>query len=398
MKKKNWVKKRHQIFHTILKPLVKLFLHIYFNIRLAKYKLKKGENILVLSNHQTDFDPIFISACYNKPFYMVATDSVFSNKVGSALLNYLFAPIPKKKGISDPSCIKTIMKVAKEKGNICIFIEGNRTFAEFQYHIDESVSKLIKVLKMPLVLMNISGGTGVSPRFANKKRRGLINVKTIKRLEYEEYKNYSDEKLLEIIKDNLKVYDSQSNKIFKSKKRAEYLERMLFVCPICKKTQTLYSKNEYLCCSSCNLKVEFTENLHLKSENENFEFNILNDWYQYQKKWCLNTSYMGDDLIFNDKEVKLFITQVNKPRKKIVKGTLKLTASELIFDDKIKFDIKDIVIASVLSGRKFNFSTDKENYLVIGNKRFNPLKYVLMFNKLPTHMNEKQLDKYFTLN
>ena len=398
MKKKSWVKQRHQVFHTLLKPLVKVYLHIVLKIKLAKYKLRKDENVLVLSNHQTDFDPIFISACYNKPFYMVATDSVFSNKIGSALLNYFFAPIPKKKGISDPSCIKTIMKVAKEKGNICIFIEGNRTYAEFQYYIDESVSKLIKVLKMPLVLMNISGGTGVLPRFTNKKRKGLIDVRTVKRLEYEEYKDYSDAMLLEIIKDNLRVYDSESNKVFKSRKRAEYLERMFFVCPICNKTQSLYSKNEYLHCTNCNLKVEYTEDLHLKSENKNFTFSILNDWYQYQKKWCLNSSFLENDTIFIDQEVKLFISQVNKPRKKLVKGTLKLTGSELIFDDKIKFDIKEIVIASVLSGRKFNFSTENENYLVIGNKRFNPLKYVLMFNKLPTHMNEKQIDKYYTLN
>ena len=38
------------------------------------------------------------------------------------------------------------------------------------------------------------------------------------------------------------------------------------------------------------------------------------------------------------------------------------------------------------------------DYLVIGNNKFNPLKYVLMFNKLETHMKEKQTDKYFTLN
>lgn len=397
MKKKNWVRKRHQIYHTILKPIVVLIMHLLFKLKLAKYKLKKDENVIVLSNHQTDFDPIFVSACFNKPLYMVATDSIFSNKIVSNLLNHIFAPIPKKKGLSDPTCIKTMMKVAKEKGNICIFIEGNRTYAEFQYHIDESVPKLLKVLKMPLMLMNISGGTGVSPRFANKRRNGKIDVKAIKVLKYEEYKDLSNEELLTIIKDNLRVYDSESGNLFKSKKRAEYLERMLFVCPICNKKQTLYSKNEFVHCSSCNLKVEFTEDLHLKSENKDFSFTILNDWYQFQKKWCLNSNFIDDEVIFNDENVKLYISNVNKPRKLLIKGTLKLNSKQLIFNDEIVIDINEIIIASVLSGRKFNFSTNNENYLVKGHKRFNPLKYVFMFNKLETQMKEKSIDKYFTL-
>ena len=142
--------------------------------RCKKYKLNKDENAFIISNHQTEFDPIFISLSVNKPVYYVGTDSLFSNKFVSKLLIHLFAPIPKKKGLADPKCIKTMMKVAKEKGSIGLFAEGNRTFAEFQYHIDPSLARLIKVLKLPLILFNIHGGTGVSPRFGNKRRRGKL--------------------------------------------------------------------------------------------------------------------------------------------------------------------------------------------------------------------------------
>ena len=74
-----------------------------------------------------------------------------------------------------------------------------------------------------------------------------------------------------------------------------------------------------------------------------------------------------------------------------------LTPNKLIFEDK-EFDLKNISIASVIGGKKFNFTSNDSDYLVIGHKKFNPLKYVMMFNRLDTHMKEKQTDKYFVIN
>ena len=62
-----------------------------------------------------------------------------------------------------------------------------------------------------------------------------------------------------------------------------------------------------------------------------------------QKQWCLNTSFNDDEIIFKDEEVSLFITQVNKPRKKISSGKLVLTTTKLIFEEK-EIELKDIII------------------------------------------------------
>ena len=65
--------------------------------------------------------------------------------------------------------------------------------------------------------------------------------------------------------------------------------------------------------------------------------------------------YMPLSVIFKDEEVKLFITQVNKPRKLISKGKLILTPTKLIFEEK-EFVLKDLIIASAIGGQKFNFA------------------------------------------
>ena len=99
MKKKNSrVKIRHKIFFEILRYPVKLIFFLLLNYRCKKTKLKKDENVIILSNHQTDYDPILLSLAFNKPIYYVGTDTLFSNKFVGSLLTYLFAPIPKKKG------------------------------------------------------------------------------------------------------------------------------------------------------------------------------------------------------------------------------------------------------------------------------------------------------------
>lgn len=400
MKKKNsnWIKFRHKFFTAILRYPVQLAVFLLFKFRPCKVKLNKGENAFIISNHQSDIDPILIGLSVNKPIYFVGTDTIFNKSFVSKLLNYVFAPIPKKKGLSDPKCIKSMFKIAKEKGNIGLFVEGNRTYAEFQYYIDTSICKLIKTLKMPLILLNINGGNGIFPRFSNKRRKGKFYTSLAKRIEVDEYMNMDDQTLLELIKENIKVYDSENNFEYKSKKRAEYLERMLFVCPKCKQVETLYSKGEFVYCKECDLKVEYTTKLHLKSEDKSFKFDRLIDWYEYQKKWCREFNYDNENVeIFKDNLIELYITKVGEKRKLICKGDLTLTASKLLFNGK-EFDLKDISIASVIGGRKFNFTTSEGDYLVIGHKKFNPLKYVMMFNRLDTRMKEKQTDKYYTID
>lgn len=397
IKMKKRVLVRHKIYNAILRYPVKLFGKIFFHYQtLKKYRIPKGESVIVLANHQSDFDPLWVTIGFNKPLYFVASDTLFSSGIGAKLLNHIFAPIPKKKGTVDPNCVKLILKTIREGGNIAIFPEGNRNYAEFQFPIDIGIVKLVKKAQKTLILYNLSGGNGVSPRFAKKRRKGKYYGYVKRELKPIEYNKYSDEELLKIIKDELRVYDSENKQLYKSKYRGEYLERMLFVCPNCGGVQTLYSKGSQVICSNCDLRVEFSENLHLKSTSDSFKFQVLNDWYQYQKQWCKNYQ-ITDELIFEDDNIDLYTTKVGEKRKKIYRGNIKLYADKLVMNNLV-INIDKIKNASVVSGRKFNFSTDENDYLVVGDERFNPLKYVLMFNRLDTYMKIHQIDEYYTLD
>lgn len=391
------VRFRHRVYNFILRAPVRLFGYLKYGYHIDKvFKIKKKENVLILSNHQNTLDPLWVTIGFNKPLYFVAGDTLFSNGIGSKFLNHVFAPIPKKKGTVDPNCVKQILKTMKEGGSVAIFPEGNLSYAEFQFYMDEGLARLVKKINKPLVLYNLSGGNGVSPRFSKKIRKGKF-IGYVKKVLYpEEYLNYTDQELLKIIQDNLKVYDSENGNLYKSNLRAEYLERMIFVCPKCGKIETFHSQGNLITCSSCNLTVEYTEDLHLKSNDPSFNFTILNDWYQFQKQWCKNYQ-VSDEVIFYDQNIELYVTKVNEKRKLIYSGEIKLFKDKLVFNN-ISINLIDIHNASVIGGRKFNFSTLECDYFVIGHARFNPLKYVLMFNRLDTYMRIHNLDKYFNLD
>ena len=362
----------------------------------GKYNAKKGENIIVLSNHQTDLDPVLIRLSFNRFLYTVATDNIFSNPKTVKWLTRLGA-IPKRKGLVDIKSTIAMSNIAQQGGSMLLFPEGNRCYAEFQFFISENFAKLLKSLKCTIVLFNLHGGFGSMPRFGSKKRRkGPFYGRIKKVLKYKNYENLTVEELNEVVKENLEVFDADDEKPYKSNARAEYLERMYFVCPKCGDIHSLRSEGNILKCNHCGLEVEYTELLTLRSEDKDFNFVKLNDWYEYQKQWVRDYQVKKGEVIFEDDDVTLSLSNPYQPREQLAQGHLTLTDEKLIVDN-VSFDLKDLVIASPVSGRNLCITVKDDNYVIRGQERFNALKYVLMFNKLETRMKQESVDKYFNI-
>ena len=360
-----------------------------------KYRIKKGETVILLSNHQTDLDPLCIIPLFNKPVFPVATDSIFSGKFTSALLTWL-GVISKKKGATDIKTTVKMLDTLKGGGSIFLFPEGNRTYAEFQYYIASTLAKFIKRTGATLILFNLHGGTGVSPRFKHKNRKGRFYGKIKEIITVEEYENMDEGTLFEKIKNGVRVFDSESGEKYKSDIRAEYLERIFFICPVCGKMQTVYSRGSDVFCTHCGKLAEFTEDLHLKPANEKFTFTRLIDWWLFQKKTIREMPVNSGNTAFFDENVELFLSNPYEKRVKICSGNLAVTDEYIKCGEKT-FNVKNISNASVISGRKLTFTLSGNDYLIVGNERFNPLKYAFFFNKIDTEMKKNCSDKYFNL-
>lgn len=396
MASKKAIHKRYTFWWHVFTPLVSIFAYLKGYRWDKRLKMKKGDSYIILSNHVTQFDGIFLGLSFSRPYSILVSDSFFSNGVAAKIFSHMFGMIPKKKASVDIKSTMMMVKTIKEGGNLAFYPEGNRSYAEFQFPFTERFGAFIRQFNKKIVIFNVQGGFGAYPRFGSKRRKGKYYGKIKMILNPEDYAKFTDEQLEEFLLENLKVYDSESGELYKSNKKAEYLERMLFVCPKCGAVESLHSEGNHLYCSKCGLDVEYTENLHLASKDPEFKFSKLIDWYNYQIRYIKNFE-PTDEVIFNDESAKFYISNPYEQRQLLAKGSVKLYKNKLVFADKIEIPVSDIEIASPINGCNFNFSTGSENYLVKGSSRFNPLKYVLMLNKLDTKMKANNADIYYKL-
>lgn len=390
-----------KLYHPILFPFLKLLVRpvAYFKWGYRykdKYKIEKGRNVVVVSNHVTDYDPILIHLSLNKLVHCLATDNIFAGTFTARLLRYI-GVIPKRKGMVDLRSNMMMFKMINNGDSLLFFPEGNRSYGDFQFYVADNISKLFKNFKVDIVIFNIHGGFGKYPRIGVNKRKGKFYGEIKRILKYEEYKDMDDKELSKIITEGIKVFDSDSEDKYISNKKAEYFERLFFICPKCGAISSIYSEGNYLKCHHCDLKVEYGEDLLFHSDDPTFKFRHIREWYDYQKKYLLKKDFSKEEVIFKDEHVKLFLSNPFQRRITINKNSsMILTNTQLIFDNR-KFDLKDIMIASPVSGRKLCFTVEDNNFVVRGKERFNAIKYVLMFNKLDTLMKKEKVDSYYRL-
>ena len=112
------MQKRLNFFWTVLRWPVVLFIKLKFGYT---FKIAKNlpDHYIVLSNHTTDFDCLFVGASFSRQMYFVASEHIARWKRGYKLVNYLLAPILRKKGTTAAATIIDILrKVVEMEGKL----------------------------------------------------------------------------------------------------------------------------------------------------------------------------------------------------------------------------------------------------------------------------------------
>ncbi len=384
VKAKKWLKFRHRVVRNVAYAIIYPYSKIKYRITIEKFKEQKSTPYLILLNHQTPFDQFFVGMAFKGPIYYLATEDIFSKGFLSAIIKYLVAPIPIKKQTSDVKAVKQCIRVAREGGTICIAPEGNRTYSGRTEYMNDSIVSLAKMLKLPIALYRVEGGYGAEPRWSDVVRRGKMRGFVSQVIEPHEYKDMSNEQLFQIIEEGLYVDEAVADQEFYHKKRAEYLERAMYVCPFCGLSK-FESKNEFCECKNCGAMIEYTPTKQIKGVNCDFPFRFVADWYDYQKDFInkLNVNEYVKAPIYFDK-ASVFEVIVNK--KKIPfrpNAKISLYGDKIIFDEgeqnELRLDFCDVSALSVLGRNKANIYHGDKVYQLKGDKRFNALKYVHIY-------------------
>ena len=380
-KKENWIKKRHLYVSNIARVILWPYVRLKYGVKIERFREQGKRPYLIISNHQTAFDQFFVGYVFSGAIYFIASEDIFSMGFISDLLRWAVNPIPIKKQSTDIAAVRNCLRVAKEGGTIALFPEGNRTYSGRTVYINPAIVMLAKRMGLPIAIMNIEGGYGINPRWAEKVRRGRMRAYVKRVIEPEEYRALDDASFVSLIEKELYVDEARVCGEYTGKNLAEYLERAIYYCPKCNALSTFESDADEMECKVCGMKIRYLPTKVLVGVNFDLPYRFVADWYDAQNDFVnsLDLTLCEDEPIYCEK-CNFDEVLVYKFKKEIYKDAdIKLFGNRIEIlsgDDKVIFSMDDIRAITVCGKNKLNLYFGDKLYQITGGKRFNALKYV----------------------
>jgi 1-acyl-sn-glycerol-3-phosphate acyltransferase len=339
--------------HYPTKYYIRFITYLIFIVFSKFYRIKKKmpENVrklkppyLVLSNHVGFWDPFVVGNFLPHFVHFVSSDAAFRNKFQRFFLTRL-GTIPKKKNMRDTQVIRDIANVIKQGESVGIFPEAVRNWAGSTFPMDPSIAKLIKLLQVPVVVPIMKGMNLFHPRWSPKVRRTKVVVEYQLLFTKAQLAQLSNEAIYThlskaVVHDEV-AWQREANNIIRSKRKAEYINHALYVCPSCNGLDTFYAKGNSFGCCKCSYHLEIDNyGFFRRKSTEKLYFDNIRDWYYWEEQWLYDAVIRhldteSKDLIFEDIDSDIFHSSGTHGMDYLGKGTIQL------FSDKIKIIFVD---------------------------------------------------------
>ena len=194
----------HKIWFEFALFILRLIFFPLFRVSVKGRKNVPSKGpVLLLSNHQSFFDPMFCQIPIMRNMHFVARDSLFKVKVFGPLMSSLNT-IPIKRGEADISAMKKIIDILKGGAVVCLYPEGSRTFDGKIAEIKAGFGLLSRRSNASVVPMVIDGAFECWPRQNKWPRLGKVYVEYGKSFSPEEIKELGDEEFSKLFNERLR--------------------------------------------------------------------------------------------------------------------------------------------------------------------------------------------------
>ncbi|MDR2901069.1 MAG: hypothetical protein LBV20_06075 [Treponema sp.] len=198
-----------------------------------------------------------------------------------------------RKFVNDMALVKNIKRVMERKGILVLYPEARYSNVGTNSTLTDSLGKLIKLLKVPVVVINMKGNYLQSPIWnLTQRKEARLETTVTKVLCAEELSILSTSEIIEKLQKYL-TYDEYAWQ-FETKqkitfpKRAEGLELVLYKCPLCKTEFEMETQGAALRCKHCNTtwhmneygRMKLIDKIDAPIENN---FSHIPDWYEWQR-------------------------------------------------------------------------------------------------------------------
>jgi hypothetical protein len=263
--------------------------------------------------------------------------------------------------------------------------------------MNPSIAGMARKLKMPIVLYRIEGGYGSQPRWSDGIRKGSMHCYVYDVIQPEEYEKLTNEELFQRIEKGLYVDEGVADGPFRSRKKAEFLERVMYVCPWCGISE-FETHNDIILCKKCGRQIRHLPTKELEGVNCTFPHRFVADWYDWQSQYInsTDTSLLTDAPLYTETVQLRRVIPCSHKQLLRKDATLCLYGDKITIDDQI-FPLAELGAITLLGKNKLNVYTGNEILQLKGCKRFNGLKYVHFYHRHQNIRTGGQHDKFLGL-
>lgn len=372
--------KRHLIIWKVLYKLLHRPLEILFSATHEDLELEGP--CIIISNHANMWDPLLVALSLEKKHaYFVASEHLFRKGLGTKLLNWLLAPISRKKASVGSDTVKVCLRHLKAGHSICLFGEGEATWNGVNKPIFPATGKMVKVSGASLVTYRLEGAYMIRPRWAEHVRKGKMHGHPVNIYPPEVLKQMTPQEINELI--DRDIYEDawarqRAEKIrFTGRNRAKGMEKALFLCPKCRKVGSLKGRGDKVGCA-CGFETRFTETGFFDPP-EPFENIYQWDMWQHEQLKARNFEH-DSELLFSDDSIRLSRIDQNHHEEPLWEGALEQYDDFFRCGDR-EFQLDEISKMDMVQTHMLLFQAGGAYYQLLALRGANMRKYLAMFKQ-----------------
>lgn len=249
----------------ILKPLMRVV--AFFVTARRKLSIKKirmarvKPPYILLCSHQSFADYLVVErVTYPHDVNHLVEASEFAN--GESLMKSLGC-IPLRRFSADAQLLYHIRETIAQKKIVAIYPEAHLSLSGTNSPLPDSLFKMLKTLKTPVVVVKIHGNYITHPSWSKFSNKASIEAVVSQVLSAEELNIMEPEdigaKILSAFAYDEYWWQLQTNVRFTSKQRAEGLHHILYHCPRCTKEYQMNSHDDIIYCEHCGQEWTYDE-------------------------------------------------------------------------------------------------------------------------------------------
>jgi 1-acyl-sn-glycerol-3-phosphate acyltransferase len=331
-------------------PLIRVFIRRLVRIEtVGRHRLPRAQPFLLFSNHVAFLDPVVLGVAAARPIQFVGSEALLKSW-GMRMFVRLFGYIPTQKMRSDIQALKLMKKWSDAGAILGVFPEGRRSWDSRPVELLPGIEKLVRFFNVPVVTARLVNGDRQAPFWAARQRRGRIRVEFDPPVTFP---RSTDSALVRQHIVNRVTVDPGTSPRWPMRGfgRAAGVTNLLFACPVCFATAGLDEGSEMVACAKCGRRWQVTTENRLAGRNGADDFAIPVA-YDRIVEHLRAADWLPEPELYRQRgrilESEPMLLRSGPRQRRIVgRGALVLTASELLVEGEMPWQLPLVAIAAV---------------------------------------------------